>query len=85
MIAFNVQGMTCGHCVNALTKAVRQADGKATVSVNLDTKRVQISSPQVDAKVLKAAIEEAGYRAEEVSSETPSAVARRSGCCGSCQ
>ena len=31
MIAFRVDDMTCGHCVKAITQAVRDADAGAAV------------------------------------------------------
>lgn len=84
MIAFDVQDMTCGHCVNAVTKAIRQADKEATVSVNLETKRVQISSPSTDPTTFEAAIREAGYHPVQATNAPATAAARATGCCGSC-
>lgn len=48
MITFEVNDMTCGHCVSMITKAVKQADKDADVSVDLATKRVQIESKSGD-------------------------------------
>ena len=84
MISFSVPDMTCGHCVNAVTKAVRSADQQSTVSVNLDTKRVEIRSPSGDAATFKAAIEEAGYHPVELTNASTTASAPGGGCCGSC-
>ena len=61
MIVFNVNDMTCGHCVGAVTKAVKTVEPDATVSVDLGTKRVRIDAADADAQALKAAIEDAGY------------------------
>jgi copper chaperone len=61
MIAFRVDDMSCGHCVSAITRAVKEADRDATVRVDLDTHRVEIEPAQADAQALAAAIEEAGY------------------------
>jgi len=83
VIAFDVQDMTCGHCVNALTKAIRQTDQEATVSVNRDTKRVQITSPLGTAVAFEAAIREAGYHPVQATNARAPAVARATGCCGS--
>jgi copper chaperone len=84
MIVFNVNDMTCGHCVGAVTKAVKAVEPTATVSVDLGTKRVQIDAPRADAQSLKSAIEDAGYTpVEATASAAPKAA--RGGCCGSCR
>ena len=60
MIEFQVNDMTCGHCVSAITKAVAEVDAAAKVDIDLPTHRVRIQgSDQVDA--IRAAITEAGY------------------------
>ena len=84
MIVFNVNDMTCGHCVGAVTKAVKAVEPAATVSVNLATKRVEILADKADARALKSAIEDAGYTAVEATGAAQPAAARGNGCCGSC-
>lgn len=61
MIAFEVNDMTCGHCVRAITQAVQEADPGAQVQVDLAAHRVQVEPAQADAAALQAAIAEAGY------------------------
>ena len=61
MIAFEVNDMTCGHCVGAVTRAVKAVDKDATVQIDLATHRVQVEPVTADAAELAAAIEEAGY------------------------
>ncbi|HJV68281.1 heavy-metal-associated domain-containing protein [Ideonella sp.] len=61
MIAFEVKDMTCGHCVGAITQAVRAADPQARVDIDLARHLVQIEPSQADAQALEAAISEAGY------------------------
>ncbi|SMG28675.1 heavy-metal-associated domain-containing protein [Paraburkholderia susongensis] len=59
-IEFHVEGMSCQHCVAAVTNAIREHDAVAQVQVDLAAGRVVVESAQsVDA--LKAAIDEAGY------------------------
>ncbi|WP_421043470.1 heavy-metal-associated domain-containing protein [Paraburkholderia sp. A1RI-2L] len=60
MIQFNVEGMSCQHCVGAVTRAIHEHDAAAKVEIDLATGRVSIESKQ-SAEVLKAAIDEAGY------------------------
>ncbi len=59
-IQFQVEGMSCQHCVGAVTKAVQSLDAAAQVRVDLPAGRVAIDSAQ-SADALKAAIDEAGY------------------------
>ena len=59
-IELHVEGMSCQHCVAAVTNAIREHDAAAQVQIDLGTGRVVVESTQpVDA--LKAAIGEAGY------------------------
>lgn len=58
---FQVQGMSCGHCVNAVTQAVRSVDPQAEVKVDLPTGKVDVQSAQDHAAIARA-IEEEGYR-----------------------
>ncbi|WP_207937727.1 cation transporter [Pseudomonas sp. 51_B] len=63
MQVFNVQGMTCGHCVKAVTHAVQALDAQAKVDVDLAGKKVNVQSTLTAEQVL-AAIREEGYQAE---------------------
>ncbi|HEX4330365.1 MAG TPA: heavy-metal-associated domain-containing protein [Burkholderiales bacterium] len=63
MIELQVQDMTCGHCVGRVTKAVKAVDEAATVDVNLENKRVSITSSH-GAVEFAEAIREAGYTAQ---------------------
>jgi copper chaperone len=57
-----VDGMTCGHCVNAVQSEVGKLDGVTDVSVDLASGQVTIvADPAPDADVLREAVEEAGY------------------------
>ena len=59
--SFDVQGMTCGHCANAVTQAVKSVDPAAQVQVDLGSGKVQVQSQQDHAAIAKA-IEEEGYK-----------------------
>ena len=39
---FTVQGMTCGHCERAVTRAVLQIDPQAQVKIDRAANRVEI-------------------------------------------
>ena len=61
MIAYDVKDMTCGHCVSAITQAVKNVDAAAKVDIDLARHRVEIEPATADAKTLGDAIREAGY------------------------
>ena len=63
MQVFKVQGMSCGHCVRAVTQAVQALDPAAEVQVDLASGEVRVSSRLADGQVLEA-IREEGYAAE---------------------
>jgi copper chaperone len=60
MQVFNVQGMSCGHCVKAITQALQAKDPAASVRVDLTAKEVGVES-SLSTEELLAAITEAGY------------------------
>lgn len=58
----HVEGMSCGHCVKAVSGAVSAVDGVTGVQVDLATKTAMVEhGAQVTFDALKAAIEEQGY------------------------
>jgi len=62
-MTYTVPGMTCGHCKAAVTEEVSAVEGVDSVSVDLDSKRVDVTGAQLDDAAIRAAIEEAGYEA----------------------
>ena len=60
MTTFSVEGMSCGHCVSAVTRAVQQVDAAANVQVDLSKQTVAVTTGATTDAV-KAAIEQAGY------------------------
>ncbi len=58
----NVSGMTCGHCVSAVTMELSLLPTVTEVEVNLETGQVTISSDAaLEQAQLATAIDEAGY------------------------
>lgn len=57
---FQVQGMSCGHCVGAVTQAVKSVDPAAEVRVDLPSGRVEVQT-EGDRAAIARAIEEEGY------------------------
>jgi copper chaperone len=66
---FHVAGMTCDHCVNAVTQELRAVPGVEDVSVVLvpgETSTVTVVSAEpLDTSVAREAVDEAGYELVE--------------------
>ena len=60
MLDLKIPNMTCGHCVRALTEAVKAADPQAKVVIDLPTHKVQIDT-HAPREVVLAKLAEAGY------------------------
>lgn len=78
MIELDVKGMTCGHCVGVVTRAVKSVDPSAGVQVDLPSGRVRIEGRSAAGDLIKA-LDDAGYPAspaQGAASSTP-----RKGCC----
>lgn len=60
---FNIPAMSCGHCVGAVTQAVKSLDPAAQVNVDLPARKVVVQSSQ-ERQAVAAALAEAGYPAQ---------------------
>ena len=60
MKIFKVSGMNCGHCTQAIQKAILAIDPQAKVETDIGAQTVQVDSSLTNAELQKA-IEEAGY------------------------
>ncbi|GAA1832629.1 heavy-metal-associated domain-containing protein [Microlunatus capsulatus] len=59
---YQVTGMTCQHCVNAVTEEVSGVPGVTAVRVDLERGELAVtSSTDVERSALAAAVDEAGY------------------------
>lgn len=65
MQIFNVQGMSCGHCVKAITQALQAKDPDAEVKVDLGAKTVEVQS-RLPSETVVEAIREEGYEVSPV-------------------
>ncbi|AVI82979.1 MULTISPECIES: heavy-metal-associated domain-containing protein [Pseudomonas syringae group] len=63
MQLFTVQGMTCGHCVRAVTEAIKNDDPAAEVQVVLASKQVKVQSSLSPEQII-GLIGEEGYQAQ---------------------
>ena len=62
-LEYTVPGMSCAHCVSAVSNEVGEVPGVASVTVDLDTKQVLVEGESLDDAAIRAAIDEAGYEA----------------------
>jgi copper chaperone len=60
---YTVPAMHCGHCERAVEEEVGAVAGVESVDVDLERKLVVVRGDSLDDRQLRAAIEEAGYRA----------------------
>lgn len=59
---YTVTGMTCGHCVRAVTEELEKIEGVQAVDVDLTTGRVKVrSDTDLDPTAVAEAVDEAGY------------------------
>ena len=59
---FTVEGMTCEHCVRAVTEEVSKIAGVTNVAVDLSSGKVTVASNEaVDQEAVRSAVDEAGY------------------------
>jgi copper chaperone len=85
MISFQVNDMTCGHCVSNLTKVLQAADATAKMRFDLAAHRIDIEPGKADAAALSDAIKQAGYAPVPIEgasgSENHFATPAPKGCC----
>ena len=60
---FTVEGMTCGHCEKAVTKALVTLDPQAQVIIDRTQNSVTVSSEQ-PREILRQAIADEGYKVQ---------------------
>jgi copper chaperone len=60
MLQLQIQGMTCGHCVRAVTRAVQTLDPAAKVDIDLKAGLARIDSHH-GADEIAARIRDEGY------------------------
>ncbi len=59
MTRYEVQGMTCGGCAAAITRALESAEQSAQVEVDYKTATVSVDG--IDARRVQEIVEEAGF------------------------
>jgi copper chaperone len=65
MTTIKVKGMSCHHCVMAVTKALGAVDGVSDVTVDLKKGEVTFTETKpLDRAVVRDAIKKAGYETD---------------------
>lgn len=60
MYRFTLPDMSCGHCVAAITEALKAADAQARVEIDCEARTAEVDST-LPREALAAALTEAGY------------------------
>ncbi len=59
---FEVEGMTCGHCVSSVSEHVNQIEGVRDVSIDLASGRIEVRADRdISRESVEAAVSGAGY------------------------
>lgn len=74
-----VGGMTCGGCVNAVTKALKAVEGvrKVAVSLNPGEARIEFDESTTSSEHLRATVQQAGYVVDVAGGKSQA----KGGCC----
>ncbi len=59
---FKVEGMSCQHCVRAVTQAIEDLDPEAEVKIDLASGQVEVAAAP-PRETIRRAIQDAGYQA----------------------
>ena len=62
-LVFDVKGMTCDHCVHAVTEAAKGVPGVTDAQVDLATNSAKVEGEGFDVAKIIEAIKEEGYEA----------------------
>lgn len=83
-LVLNVSGMTCGACVNTVTKSLSAVNGVSDVTVNLEkgTAELVYDPAKVKPDMLAEAVSKAGYSAKPA--DAAPASAKAAGCAATC-
>jgi copper chaperone len=62
-LTLHIDGMSCGHCLNAVNRALAELPGVKVESVRMGRAELQYDERQLDLARIEAAVTDAGYRA----------------------
>ena len=62
-LELDIQGMSCGHCVAAVSEALRELDGVSVEAVRIGSASIDYEPQVVSPDQIVSAVEDAGYSA----------------------
>ena len=68
-VEVDVNGMTCGMCVEAITKELKATEKAENITVSLENKKAsfsEVKGKKISDTEVKAAIKKAGYEAAKI-------------------
>lgn len=60
-VKLKIEGMSCAHCVSAVTKALKEIPGVADAKVEIGAAEVTYDPEKATVEAMKAAVAEEGY------------------------
>ena len=64
-LTINILGMSCDHCVGAVTRALQQLEGVQIRNVAIGSASVAYDPDRISPDRMNRAIEDAGYQVQE--------------------
>jgi copper chaperone len=61
-VTLHIEGMSCGHCLNAVNRAINSLPGVTIDSVQIGRASVRFDDSVVTREAIVAAVADAGYR-----------------------
>ena len=62
-VVLHIDGMSCGHCLNAVNQALARVPGVQVEGVRIGRAEVSYDGARVTPELLQTAVADAGYRA----------------------
>ncbi|HKT58865.1 MAG TPA: cation transporter [Gemmatimonadales bacterium] len=62
-LTLHIEGMSCGHCLNAVSRALTELPGVEVESVRIGRADLRYDEQQLNPARIEAAVADAGYRA----------------------
>ena len=80
-MTLSIDAMSCGHCVQAVTKVLSAVPGVQVKSVAVGTARIEAKNGWAAGQAV-AALQAAGYPARAMAGDAPQSSKPAGGCCG---
>lgn len=61
-VTLHIDGMTCEHCVNTVTRVLSGCEGVASVEVSLEESKAVVKGDKLNVAALSKVVQEASYK-----------------------